>query len=74
MNGSGIASVATPPSNDIACSQKSAFPIYINLESRANTGPTPKARNIGFAANGNPAAKTLLRNVFAEVADAAYTV
>jgi hypothetical protein len=35
-------------------------------------GPTPKLWNIGFATSGNAAAKTLLRNVFAETALAAY--
>lgn len=35
-------------------------------------GPTPKLWNMGLAARGSPAAKTLLRNVFAETALAAY--
>lgn len=34
-------------------------------------GPTPRVWNIGFAASGNPAAITLLKNVFAATADAA---
>ncbi len=35
-------------------------------------GPTPRVVNIGLAARGNPAAKTDLKNVFAETALAAY--
>ena len=35
-------------------------------------GPTPKLWNIGIAAKGRPAPKTLRRKVFAETALAAY--
>lgn len=35
-------------------------------------GPTPRLWNIGFAANGNPAATKDLSIVFAEIALAAY--
>lgn len=36
-------------------------------------GPTPRLWNIGFAASGNPAAKTLRKKVFPDTALAAYS-